>query len=56
MVVWIIGLSGAGRTTLENEVIAYVRSAQCNFVLIDGDIIRNVFGNDLRHTIEEIVR
>ncbi len=53
MVVWIIGLSGAGKTTLANEVIAHVRRAQRNVVLIDGDMVREVFGNDLGHTMED---
>ena len=53
MVVWIIGLSGAGKTTLANEVIAHARSVQRKVVLIDGDMVREVFGNDLGHTMED---
>jgi cytidine diphosphoramidate kinase len=53
MVVWIIGLSGAGKTTLANEVVAHVRRVQRNVVLIDGDLIREIFGNDLGHTMED---
>jgi len=53
MVVWIIGLSGAGKTTLANEVVAQVRRVQRNVVLIDGDVVREVFGNDLGHTMED---
>lgn len=53
MVVWIIGLSGAGKTTLANEVVAIVRRTQSNVVLIDGDMIREVFGNDLGYTMED---
>ena len=53
MVVWIIGLSGAGKTTLANEVIAYVRRVQHNVVLIDGDVVREIFGNDLGYTMED---
>ena len=53
MVVWIIGLSGAGKTTLANEVVAHVRRVQPNVVLIDGDVVREVFGNDLGHTMED---
>lgn len=53
MVVWIIGLSGAGKTTLANEVVAHVRLKQRNIVLIDGDMVREVFGNDLGHTIKD---
>jgi len=53
MVIWIIGLSGAGKTTLANEVVSYVRGVQANVVLIDGDMVRNIFGNDLGHTLED---
>jgi adenylylsulfate kinase len=53
MVVWIIGLSGAGKTTLANEVVAQVRRVQRNIILIDGDMVREVFGNDLGHTMED---
>jgi len=53
MVVWIIGLSGAGKTTLANEVVAQVRRVRRNVVLLDGDVVREVFGNDLGHTMED---
>lgn len=53
MVVWIIGLSGAGKTTLANEVFAHVRHIQRNVVLVDGDVVREIFGNDLGYTMED---
>lgn len=53
MVVWIIGLSGAGKTTLANEVVARVRQQHNNIVLIDGDVVREVFGNDLGYSMED---
>lgn len=53
MVVWIVGLSGAGKTTLANKIVAHIRRAHCNVVLIDGDMLREVFGNDLGHTMED---
>ena len=53
MVVWIIGLSGAGKTTFANEVVAHVRRVQRNVVLLDGDVVREVFGNDLGHTMDD---
>jgi adenylylsulfate kinase-like enzyme len=52
MVLWIIGLSGAGKTTLANEVVARLRKNDLKVVLLDGDIIRNLFKNDVDHTIE----
>ena len=53
MVVWIIGLSGAGKTTLANEVVACTRNVEPKVVLIDGDMVREVFGNDLGHTMKD---
>ena len=47
MVVWIIGLSGAGKTTLANDILLKTRKEKNNVVLIDGDIIRETFDNDL---------
>lgn len=52
MVVWIIGLSGSGKTTIVDEVYNKVLMKNNNVVKIDGDIIREVFDNDLGHTIE----
>jgi len=53
MVLWIIGLSGAGKTTLANEIVAKVRESKTNVVLVDGDIIRETLGNDLGHTLKD---
>ena len=53
MVVWIIGLSGAGKTTLASKVVSLARAAKPNVVLIDGDAIRELFGNDLGYTLED---
>lgn len=53
MVIWIIGLSGAGKTTLASEVVRIVREQKSNVVLIDGDMVREAFGNDLGHSMED---
>ena len=51
MVIWIIGLSGAGKTTLAKEIISKVHEK--NVVLIDGDIIRKIISKNLGHTLED---
>lgn len=53
MVIWFIGLSGAGKTTLANHVYAMLKKKTKNVVLIDGDVIRQIFSNDLGHTIDD---
>ena len=52
MVIWIIGLSGTGKTTLATQVVARIRQMNHKVVLLDGDLIRDLFGNDVDHTIE----
>jgi len=52
MVIWIIGLSGTGKTTLACQVVDRIRQAGGKVVLLDGDLIRTLFGNDVDHTIE----
>jgi adenylylsulfate kinase-like enzyme len=56
MVVWIIGLSGAGKSTLANEVVSRVRKNQRAVVLLDGDVVREAFGNDLGYSMEDRLR
>ena len=53
MVMWIIGLSGAGKTTLSNAILEKVRLSKNNIVLIDGDLVREAFGNDLGHSMHD---
>jgi adenylylsulfate kinase len=52
MVIWIIGLSGTGKTTLARQVVERIRQLNGKVVLLDGDLIRTLFGNDVGHTIE----
>jgi adenylylsulfate kinase len=46
MVIWIIGLSGAGKTTLGQAVCRLWRQSAPNTVLVDGDEIRRIFAMD----------
>lgn len=52
MVIWIIGLSGSGKTTLANQVVERIRQQNEKVVLLDGDLIRTLFGNDVDHTVK----
>ena len=43
-VIWITGLSGAGKTTLAKEVSQNLISRDLPVILLDGDELREVFG------------
>ncbi len=51
MVIWLIGLAGAGKTTIGREVVALLKERKSNVVFIDGDDFRTIMGDDLGHTI-----
>lgn len=53
MVIWLIGLSRAGKTEIGREVYALLKAARPNVVFLDGDAVREVMGNDLGHTVED---
>ncbi|HLF18609.1 MAG TPA: adenylyl-sulfate kinase [Candidatus Omnitrophota bacterium] len=53
MVIWIIGLSGAGKTTIGRKLRDRLAAMGRPVVFFDGDIFRNIMGDDLGHTIEE---
>lgn len=47
MVVWLTGLSGAGKTTIAEAMLCVVKPCLPSLVLIDGDVIRDLFGAGL---------
>ena len=53
MVVWIIGLSGSGKSTLANEIVARAKKVNSNTILLDGDFVREMFGNDLGYSVAD---
>jgi len=55
MVIWLIGISGAGKTTLGNKVHQYFIKNDLNSFVIDGDIVRTFYDNDLGFSIEDRV-
>jgi len=55
MVIWLIGLSGSGKTSIGREIYKILKEKKKNTVLIDGDEIRAIFKHDkgaLPYTIE----
>ena len=49
-VIWITGLSGAGKTTIARAVYQQILSLHQPCILLDGDHIRQLFGQDLGHS------
>jgi len=56
LVVWITGISGAGKTTLCEALSALLKPSLPELVLIDGDVVRNIFGGDLGYGEEDRAR
>jgi len=51
MVVWITGLSGAGKTTISKKVYHDIKKRYKNSILLDGDILRGVL-DDCDYTLD----
>lgn len=52
-VYWLTGLSGAGKTTIGQLLYQKMRERHPNVVFLDGDTLRQVFGDDLGYTLED---
>jgi adenylylsulfate kinase len=52
-VVWVTGLSGAGKTTLAEKISSDLRSSGWNVVLLDGDVLREALGIETQHNTED---
>lgn len=53
MVIWITGLSGAGKTTLCMAVRDLLKPRLPELVVLDGDVVRAAFSHNLGHTVED---
>lgn len=50
MIIWLIGISGAGKTTLGRKLEKFYKGKGLKTYLLDGDEVRNLFENDLGYT------
>ena len=51
MVIWITGLSGAGKTTLAKEIVNQLASENKEPILLDGDQLREIFVDSTNQAI-----
>ncbi len=52
-VFWITGLSGAGKTAVSGHLVRRLAAAGLRPLLLDGDVLREVFGGGAGHGVEE---
>ena len=52
MIIWLTGLSGSGKTTISKILQKYDKTRK-KVITIDGDIIRDLYGNDLKFHLED---
>ena len=52
MVIWLNGLSGSGKSTVGLKLYDYLKKDHENLVFLDGDILREVWADNLGHTVE----
>ena len=54
MVIWLIGLSKSGKTTIAKKLIKSLKSKKkVNFFHLDGDVMRKIYSDKLGHTIKD---
>ncbi len=55
MVIWVTGMSAAGKTTLCRALYDMIKPSMANLVLLEGETLRGVFGDDLGYEIHDRV-
>jgi adenylylsulfate kinase len=53
MVIWIVGLSGAGKTTIARLLLKKLKKKYTNLVHLDGDIIRKIYNDKLGYSSKD---
>lgn len=51
MIIWLTGLSGAGKTTVGRILHGRIKARCPHTVFLDGDILRDVWGDSLGHDL-----
>ena len=55
-VIWITGLSGAGKSCLALEVTKQLRERKLNVIMLDGDELRKAFAYDEINSLKQIIK
>lgn len=50
MIIWLMGISGAGKTTIGRHLEAYLNQNHIKNYLLDGDEVRDLFDRDLGYS------
>ncbi len=50
MIIWLIGISGAGKTTIGRKLEKHFKNINKKCYLLDGDEVRDLFDRDLGYT------
>jgi len=50
VIIWLIGISGAGKTTIGRKLQAYFNDRKIKNYLLDGDEVRDLFDRDLGYS------
>ena len=53
MIIWLMGISGAGKTTLGKKLEEFYKKKEYRTYLLDGDEVRQLFENDLGYTDDD---
>ena len=53
MVIWIIGLSGSGKTTIANLLFKKLKKKYSNIVHLDGDVVRQIYDDKIGYSIDD---
>ena len=51
MILWIVGLSGVGKTTLGKSLYKELKKKNKNLIFLDGDELRKVWVNNVGHSL-----